>query len=114
MDKSINFESPNYLEMLTHLRNDYSDEIPNEIINSTSENPLYKVRRAWFDNIIRVIHEMAMGYYFMDDTTELDKFSSYFTSPEFQVRSTTADDIARGNEVLDYLISVVKKRESIV
>ena len=114
MNALENPESFDYVKMLNHLRNEYSDEIPNEIINSTSDNPLYKVRKAWFDNIIRVIHEMAMDYYFMDDTTELDKFTSYYTSGEFQARLTTAEDISRGNEVLDYLLSVVERRESIV
>lgn len=55
-------ESFDYLEMLNHLRNDYSDEIPTSMVNSTSPNPLFKVRKGWFLNIMNILYIVGMDY----------------------------------------------------
>ncbi len=38
-------------DRLRHLRDDFSDEIPNEIIHSTSLNKAFKVRVGWFQGV---------------------------------------------------------------
>lgn len=106
-------ESFDYLEMLNHLRNDYSDEIPTSTVNSTSPNPLFKVRKGWFLNILNILYIVGMDYD-LQDSDLLRKFEIEFTSEDFKNRLTTKEDIYKGNEVLDYLISVVQGRQKAV
>ncbi len=39
------------LANLERLKNDYSNDIPTESVHSTSPNPYYKIRKAWFTSV---------------------------------------------------------------
>lgn len=100
-------------DFFNDLRNSYSDEIPTSEINSTSKSNKYKVRTAWFLGISSGAQMLIDLGTIPDDEQKkkLEEFRTYVTSVEFQNRGrTTKEQIDRGNEILDILISLGPKK----
>jgi hypothetical protein len=101
-----NQEKLNFQQRLNGLLNDWSEEIPDEIIHSTSEKKNYKVRGGWFTAIIHSIElGIHKGYIPESFTTEVHSFLKDFkerhglVSNDETVR-TTPEEIEKGNQLL--------------
>lgn len=73
-------------DRLRHLRDGWSDEIPDEIIHSSSPNRDFKVRVNWFQGVTSTL-EVALKA--IDDPTleaEVTKFVTYYTSDVFKAQ----------------------------
>src|SRR3989344_7533539 len=92
-----------YLEQLIESRDDYSDEIPKELVYDT---PKFKCRRGWFQGFYGNVelgitlgfvneHAKRLYYYFLE----------YAKRTNFDERLlTTHEDIRRANEILTSII----------
>jgi hypothetical protein len=88
---------------------DFSNEIPDKVINSTDENRNYKVRKGWFNAIFGEIGLLQMiGYLESGESELVDCFLEDYGSKEFSARLTTENDIQRGDQVLKFLICYIE------
>jgi hypothetical protein len=122
----------NYLNVFKRLKDNYSNDIPEEIVHSDAIDSKFKIRRGWFsalvgqfllfkedylDNIRDRKNEESVDS--EDDDKEIEKlladieaFITYCTSKEFQlVERITAEDVDTGDGILDRVISHLEKLE---
>ncbi len=89
-----------YLGMLTEMIG-WSDEIPAEDIH----NGNYKVRKNWWVTIRNITYLILRNCIISDESKrQISNFNDKFSSEEFNGRYTTKEDIAEGNEFVDFLI----------
>ncbi len=94
---------------LVWLKNDYSDEIPEEVIHSNNPSNKFKVRKNWFVELNAALW-MAVDYWKFikkeEATVEIQKFLTYITSEEFGRKPLTeARDIEWANRVIDIAVA---------
>lgn len=100
-------------DLFMDLRNTYSDEIPDTEVHSTDKNNRYKVRSAWFTGISTGAQMLrSQGLVGNDEQGQkVQEFIQHVNSEQFHQRGlTTKEDIDRGNEILDILISLKSKK----
>jgi hypothetical protein len=90
-------------ERLRRLKNNYSDEIPDEVLHGEGG---YKVRRNWWHGVVGYVDQLKdQGQIPKELQTEVDQFITHYTSPDFHQQDlTTEDDIKRANSLLDKLL----------
>lgn len=106
---------------LTSLRDDWSSEIPEEVLHSDSDDGQHKVRNAWFGGVIGELDLLLIDHEEDPEAAEFvaeaQAFVAKYKSPAdwkdksgFGDRLTTADDIASGdaiiNKAIDFLESL--------
>jgi len=96
-------ENPKRIAMWERLRDEWSDEIPEEIVHGRS----FKARKVFFANVALSLQlacekgEIANS----DVVEEVSRFiDDYAGSDEFHDRLTTDNDIARANDILDEIL----------
>lgn len=95
------------LEHLVWLRNEFSDEIPDEIVHSTDKDNKYKVRRSWFTGVVAAAEEALRKGEIKTSEGKLavEQLSERFTSEEFiQKAKTEKEDIEKANELIDIIL----------
>lgn len=100
------------LTKLTHLRDDFSDEIPKELITSATSNNKYKVRVAWWTGLLAGLENAVSEGLVETDKKELVE---HFVEKEYERLQknaktdsrtrTTVDDLKRANKILDIVLS---------
>ncbi len=93
------------------LKNDWSNEIPDEIKHSVDENHNWKVRSSWFQQIIWVYEEL--DYLLSGNLPEdLKKdFDYFYTETASKLHGkTTTDQITAGDKMLDHIISFIQRK----
>ena len=107
-------EGPNekIILRLRHFKDDYSDEIPETILHSTSSNPppLYKVRKAWFQSLSSTFNQVKRAKITIDTTLtgKIRAFQAMIHDLAFKQRLTTKEDIDQANEIIDELIEALE------
>ena len=100
-------------ECFKDLRDNYSEEIPEEIIHSGSQNNKYKVRAGWFHNVslrFDVLNKRKMvPEYLMQKRAEL--LRDYNTSVEKNNGRTQREDIDKWNGLIN---DVLKHLETLL
>jgi len=95
-----------YLARLKYLRDEFSDEIPNEILHSPMGQPKYKVRKNWFQGVVAdATNIVSSGYASEDSKRQLKEFHEYYEVSEMRSRLTTREDIDKANSLLSSLIT---------
>jgi len=96
------------IEYLRILRDDYSDEIPNKVLNGSMprDQIKYKVRRNWWNGLVgglsRVQEKGLISNELQEDVTA---FLEHYTSEEFHNQPlTTAEDIQKANNLLNKIL----------
>ncbi len=91
------------LEGLQHLRDDWNDEVPDEIIHNWGN---FKVRMAWWQSLVLDLEVLERrGKISKDLQEEVNKFVKHYTSDEFHKQKlTTAEDIGRANNLIDRIL----------
>ncbi len=89
-------------EILQHLKDDYSEEIPPEIMSGKGE---FKVRKAWFSSVVFGL-QAALRDHLIPSESELEEkvkaFAKHYTSDKFHTQAlVTREDIDKGNKILD-------------
>lgn len=97
-----------YLKDFGELRNDYIEDIPNEILQPDTPNyHRYKCRQAFFSaiasHILRMQHE---GITLSSKAIQrYEEFDTYLETLRGNYRRLTKDDIDKANKMLDTVIS---------
>jgi hypothetical protein len=97
------------METVEHLRwlhEEFSDEIPKEILSGHSPNRAYKVRGNWWAGVIADLDEMRHEEQIpLELSEEIDAFIAHYTSDEFHYQPLTLkDDIDRANSLIGRLL----------
>jgi hypothetical protein len=96
---------------LSHLRQEYSDEIPSQIIHSSDKNNRFKVRKGWISNVVGDL-EVAINQGVVTDPKIIqaaNEFIDWATGEEFgKQERTTKADIEKANRMIDQVLG--KKR----
>jgi len=111
-------EPSEFLELMRKSRDDYSDEIPSEILHSTMIvdgkpiTPKYKVRKSWFAYSFYAAVELGKdcGYVNGRAAQMMKNFYEYADQTKLPERLTTREDIDRANEVLTTIIDDLEGR----
>ncbi|MBI5448807.1 hypothetical protein HY948_00650 [Candidatus Gottesmanbacteria bacterium] len=92
---------------LLHFRHEWSDEIPDEILddNFFQEQREHKCRKGWFYGVRTRLYNVMESEHISDVPPFVTQFMKMVGSEEFaQKERTTAEDIALGNQVMDYFL----------
>ncbi len=95
------------LERLRWLRDEFSDEIPEEILSGVSPQKNFKVRRNWWQGVVGTLaNALERGKITNPEVQEEVKgFLEHYTSEKFHEQPlTTAEDIKRANEIIDLVL----------
>jgi hypothetical protein len=96
-----------YLKDFSVLRNDYIEDIPDEILQPEMPNyHRYKYRQAFFSSIASHISRMQReGITLSPEASQQYKeFDSYLNTLRGNQRRLTIDDIDKANKILDTVI----------
>lgn len=98
-----------YLQIFSHLLNDYSDKQPGEIVKSNNK-PLHKVRNAWFMTVIgEAENAVDAGLTLSSKTREhLRQMIDKYCTGEFHGRLTRREDIDDVNQFIREVISDIQ------
>ncbi|MBI2599436.1 hypothetical protein HYW43_00765 [Candidatus Daviesbacteria bacterium] len=101
------FKQLSFQDCLRFLRDDCSDEIPEEILNGLSPQKLYKVRRNWWMGVVSVLEQGLRKGEIPDLELQgqVDSFIDYYTSDQFKKQPLTkAEDIAEANRIITLIL----------
>ncbi len=93
------------------VREYYIEEIPDEIIHSTtSKDRIYKCQNAWF-HLVDVVFEDGFrnGYLPWDALCVMDLMRQGWEETNLSGRLTTREDIDRANGYLDFILEIAGK-----
>lgn len=99
-----------YINLVRSLRDDYSEEIPSEMISSTDQKdgPRFKVRKAWFQGVSFVLEDgVRRGYLLPEYTQKMHEFHTRNRETGFHRRRTTREDIAYTNGILNDILAQI-------
>ena len=100
------------LEHLRGLRDDWSDEIPEEIIHSDAPDSKFKVRASWFVGVTAdVFCALEEGEIKTPQgRAAAEQLITRFTSEEWANQDlTTAEDIQEANRLIDIILTEEEK-----
>lgn len=91
------------IDFLRSLLDDWSDEVPDEVIRGYDENKNFKVRKNWFMAVVGQLELAAID--FLDNNKDLaldiKSFSIECTSKEFhESKKTPLEYVHRANDLL--------------
>ncbi len=98
------------IEKLKHLRDDYSDEIPAEMVHSSSPERMFKVRRSWFHSLLVRLEVGLMDGVIKDPevVSKVEEFTQW-AKEDFRVRDelrvTTREDIEKANDTISCVLN---------
>ncbi len=98
---------------LSHLKNDFSEDIPKEIIHSTSKNAgTYKVRKVWFTMLTLLLNDIMYREHLLNNeklTKKIKDYKQKVTNSQFNTRLTTREDINEANTLIDEVVAELEK-----
>jgi|GEM_PF-2379467 hypothetical protein len=92
------------IELVRHIREDYSEEIPAQIVRGTPGGILLKIQGGWFQSVVDVLQIVQQHIEFRGSIvpTEITDLLNYLTSQEFKGKErNNPEDISRANIVLE-------------
>ena len=98
---------------LKHLRDDYSEDIPDEILHSPMESPppKYKVRKAWFTVLVAMLDNLFRDNLIINVelNQKIQRYKKSVVNFEFTNRLTTRNDIDEANSLINEIIAELEK-----
>ena len=97
------------IEYLRTLRDDYSNEIPEQVLHgpvTSSDRKKFKVRRNWWHGVVGGLGRLqSKGLVPTGLEQEVKDFVDHYTSEEFHTQPlTTAEDIVKANEIITKIV----------
>lgn len=92
------------LELVRHLLEDFSEEIPAQIARGAPDGKLLKIQTNWFQVVVDVLQVVQEHIEFRGGTvpTEITSLLTYLTSQELKGQERNKpEDISRANNVLE-------------
>ncbi|MDH4358944.1 MAG: hypothetical protein OEV37_03365 [Candidatus Berkelbacteria bacterium] len=103
--RSVEGRREQIITELRSLRDDWSDEIPDQIVDSTS-GLRTKARNQWFQNVISWIEMgIEVGLFSQQVMAELENFDKYIEETQFRSRIKNPEDIKRGKMLLTHALA---------
>ena len=106
--------SPGLIEFkkrFLHFKNDFSNEIPKEIIHGDKkENLFFKVRKNWFQRIVLWLGMLEKSNIIRDENIlqRARNFIKEYTSTKFVKQERVAkEDIQKADELIDEIIKIL-------
>ena len=114
--KERDLMSEGYLTFFRRLKDDYSNDIPKDIIHSTDENNRLKIRKAWFTVLVNQLQMFEEDYLadpvgaeLMPLASDVANFVANYTSKDFQhLERVGSEDVEAGDAILDKVISYLE------
>jgi hypothetical protein len=103
-DQEIKADNP--FDRLRGLRNDWSDEVPKEILHGggTDKPPKFKVRRNWWNPVFLTLMIIMEANLLQDDLKkEVEGFIKEY-GEKIRKNPTTAEDITKANSIIDKVL----------
>lgn len=101
-----------YEDCLRKMNQLYKDNVPKEIIHSTSTNNRYKARKGWFAGLTFALDYGINAGKIIDPEIigAIKDFEDYIMSPPFSDPNylTRPDDIARGKQIIEKVLASIK------
>ncbi|RLG12436.1 hypothetical protein DRN73_02510 [Candidatus Pacearchaeota archaeon] len=112
-------DAKEYLEYVRNLKDNYSDEIPREMLHSSMIKngkiirPRYKVRKGWFMGFYGTV-DLGIVCGFVDERIKrmMEDFHKYDEETDFKKRLTNSEDIKRANKILTAIIEELERKLS--
>ncbi len=105
------------LHRFTELRDDYSDEIPEQVLHSYTPRyekpPKYKVRGNWFQGVSGAVRR-AIACNLISGSDIVDSymaFDAYVHRDGFANPKITMEDINRGNRLIAMIIEHLERKK---
>ena len=100
---SLELDKENFLSRLKELRDNWSNEIPKEVIHGRQENIDFKVRKNWwqglFSNLDILVEDGMVPEQLIDEIKRfMEKFAGKTSG--FSKRLTSAEDIAEADALI--------------
>ena len=98
------------IQKLEHLRDDFRDEIPSEVVHSSSPDNKFKARRGWFNLVAGHLSYSLEDGHIKDPALKekVEGFLKWCLEGEFkeggEERMTTQEDIEKANEVISSVL----------
>jgi len=98
------------IQKLEHFRDDFGDEIPAEVVHSSSPDNKFKARRGWFHLVAGHLKYGLEDGYIKDPVLKekVEDFLKWCVEGDFKkggdARLTTEEDIAKANEVINSVL----------
>ncbi|MFA5062021.1 MAG: hypothetical protein WC526_02660 [Patescibacteria group bacterium] len=95
---------------LKHLRNDYIEEIPTEIVGG--KKITHKCQKNWFQGVVGLIDQVCKILTSKQQVPpdDFENFFKKYTNMNFVLQTlVTSEDVAAGNKVLDLAIEEMEK-----
>ena len=103
--ENLERELPDVVRMLSELRKDWRDEIPEDIVNFGK----IKARKNWFASVVLSLEFILRAEKLSEGTNnEIQSFIDDYTSSEFKERLTEKEDIEKANNLIDKAFSELK------
>lgn len=88
----------------------WSDDIPTKVLDGTAVDKKFKVRKNWFQGIVGITGFCKMiGIFSPEEFEAINVFEQKYSSLDFNHTLTTAEDIKKGNEILEILKNSIEK-----
>jgi len=98
------------LRELVRLRDEYSGEIPDIIVNSTTDQG-YKVRKGWFNQVTGNLElGMEQGLVAGELAEKSEQFADKYCTEDFAARLTTKEDIEEADALLNEAIEELEDK----
>lgn len=120
LQSSVNFEREKItktIEMLEWFKNNFTSEIPKEILCGVSPDKNYKVRKNWWNGLISTLGldvlPLLSSMQHSSLIKEINNFMKTYTSKPFRGdrgRLTTERDIDWADSLINRIIEVLKKQ----
>lgn len=92
------------------MRDDWSEEIPSEILHSNSQKGTrFKVRKAWFQGVSSWLYEgIRRSYLPPEFGGRYQEFHKRVEETKFHSRDTTKEDIDYADRILDDILTALE------
>jgi hypothetical protein len=101
-----------FLREINNLLDNFSEEIPVEMIDGSQEQRNYKVRTNWFTGIIHILeYAITRGILGTEFLPEIEQFIKNFKSRRIEPSEikTTSEEIDTGNNLLKKVKDYIEK-----
>lgn len=102
------------LALSKFLKHKWEGRVPQDIKHSTDSAPRWKVRNGWFALVVGFIEqvELAQAEGLVDEfdaatQMAMKQFKTQVCNPQFIGRLKTAEDIRKGDEILDLILQKI-------
>jgi len=104
------FDLDQTLALVYHLLNDFSDEIPAEVVRGEQSGKIFKIQTNWFQGVVHLLYIVTEHIESRGDTVpnEISALMAYLTSQNFKGQEKNKpEDVIRANLSLKISLEII-------